>query len=142
VLISRVLDSNPGFRLLLAVVFIGLAGFVLFRETNPVLADSNENEQRSFFTRGLLLAALNPQAIPFWIFALAAISQYFSFDYTGISLLGFLLGVFVGKFAALYFFVVASDYLKSHLQDSSRIVNRLLDAILFIIGVSQAWGAL
>ena len=92
--------------------------------------------------KGLVIAALNPQAVPFWIFALAAISQYFVFEYVGIYLLAFLLGVFIGKLIALYGFVVASTYLKSHLEQSSVLVNRILASVLLFIGVSQAWNAL
>ena len=110
------------------------------RKSNPSLSEKNENQQ-SFFNKGLLIAALNPQAIPFWIFALAAISQYFVFEYVGIYLASFLVGVFLGKLMALYGFVVASEYLKSHLQESSQWVNRLLAGILLFIGITQGWNA-
>jgi hypothetical protein len=87
----------------------------------------------------LLIAALNPQAIPFWIFALSAISQYFVFEYVGIYLLSFLAGVFVGKLLALTSFVIVSEYLRTHLQASAQLVNRMLAAVLLIIGISQGW---
>ena len=138
--ISAFLESNLVFKLLIATAFIGLAGFVFTRKSDPSLQDSRAGE-RSFFRKGLLIAALNPQAIPFWIFALAAISQYFVFEYVGIYLAAFLAGVFVGKLLALYGFVIASSYLKSHLQQSAALVNKLLAAILFFIGISQGWNA-
>ena len=53
----------------------------------------------------------------------------------------FLAGVFVGKLLALCGFVVASSYLKTHLQESSTLVNRLLAGILLFIGLSQGWNA-
>jgi threonine/homoserine/homoserine lactone efflux protein len=139
--ISSFLESNVIFKLLIALAFISLAVFVFTRSSNPSLAQKN-TPQRSYFKQGLLIAALNPQAIPFWIFALAAISQYFEFEYVGIYLAGFLLGVFVGKFLALYGFVVASSYLKAHLQQSGELVNRLLAAILLFIGLTQGWNAM
>ena len=74
--ISRFLESNVLFKLLVATAFIVLALIVLFR--SPALNGVRERageENQSLFRRGLLIAALNPQAIPFWIFALAAISQ-------------------------------------------------------------------
>jgi hypothetical protein len=40
---------------------------------------------------------LNQQAVRFWIFALAAISQYFEFEYIDITLAAFLAGLFLGK---------------------------------------------
>ena len=138
--ISSFLQTNMVFKLLIAAAFIGLAGFVFTRKTEPSLQD-REIDRRSFFRKGLLIAALNPQALPFWIFALAAISQYFQFEYAGIYLVCFLAGVFVGKLMALYGFVIASAYLKAHLQSSSKLVNRLLAIILLFIGITQGWNA-
>jgi threonine/homoserine/homoserine lactone efflux protein len=139
--ISAYLESNLVIKLLIAIAFILLAGFVFTRKTDPSLAEKNSN-QESFFRKGLLIAALNPQAIPFWIFALATISQYFVFEYVGIYLIGFLAGVFVGKLIALYGFVVASGYLKTHLQESSQLVSKILAGVLLFIGLSQGWNAL
>jgi threonine/homoserine/homoserine lactone efflux protein len=144
ILISSFLDSNVFVNFFLAFIFIALAVFVFTRKSEPEPEPSLENKQSrplSFFRNGLIIAGLNPQAVPFWIFALATISQYFEFQYMGLTLFGFLLGVFIGKLVALYGFVVASTYLKAHLQESSILVNRLLAAILLFIGLSQGWNA-
>lgn len=139
--ISRYLDTNFIIQFFLAFIFIGLA--IFFATRKPRASFERRKEQPgSFFKKGLLIAALNPQAIPFWIFALATISQYFPFEYVGIYLFSFLIAVFVGKFAALYGFVVASSYLKAHLKEGGKIVNRLLAAILLLIGLSQAWNGI
>jgi threonine/homoserine/homoserine lactone efflux protein len=140
-LISSFLDSNAAIKFFLAFVFIVLAIFVFTRKTNPSL-EKEKSRPSSFFRRGFLIAVLNPQAIPFWIFALATISQYFEFQYIGIYLLGFLFGVFAGKLFALYGFVIASTYLKTHLQESSTLVNRLLAGVLLFIGLNQGWNAI
>ena len=139
-LISAFLDSNAVVSFFLAFVFIALAVFIYTRKPKPAL-EREANRSSSFFVSGLVIAGLNPQAVPFWIFALATISQYFAFQYDGIYLIGFLLGVFVGKMLALTGFAVASGYLKAHLQESSTLVNRLLAAILLFIGLSQGWNA-
>lgn len=139
-LISSFLDANVIIKFFLAFVFIALAVFIFTRKPKPKLA-ADSSRPTSFFRNGLIIAGLNPQAVPFWIFALATISQYFEFQYMGLTLFGFLLGVFFGKLCALYGFVVASGYLKTHLQESSTLVNRLLAAILLFIGLSQGWNA-
>ena len=140
-IISNFLEANLFIRVTIAFAFILLAGVIFTRKPRPKLQQAS-SEEKSFFMKGLVIAALNPQAVPFWIFALAAISQYFVFEYVGIYLLAFLLGVFIGKLIALYGFVVASTYLKSHLEQSSVLVNRILASVLLFIGVSQAWNAL
>jgi hypothetical protein len=53
--------------------------------------------KKPFFKKRLLISALNQQAVRFWIFALAAISQYFEFEYIDITLAAFLAGLFLGK---------------------------------------------
>ena len=45
---------------------------------------------------------------------MATISQYFEFEYMGLTLIVFLLRVFIGKLVALYDFFVASTDLKAH----------------------------
>lgn len=140
-IISAFLESNTTIRLGIAVVFILLGIVILFRKPSSKL-NLSQDEGGSKFRKGLLIAAVNPQAVPFWIFALAAINQYFQFEYQGIYLASFLLGVFLGKLLALNGFVFASSYLQSHLQESSLIVNRLLAGILLFIGVSQGWRVL
>jgi threonine/homoserine/homoserine lactone efflux protein len=139
-LISNFLETNAVIKLAIALVFIGLAIFVFTRKTQPSL-NAVTNKQLSFFKKGLLIAGLNPQAIPFWVIALAAISQYFVFDYSGFYLFAFLVGVFAGKITALCGFVIASSYLKVHLKECSQLVNRLLATILLFIGMTQGWNA-
>jgi len=136
--ISAFLESNVYIRMGIAVVFILLGVIIFFRKPSSKLNQGN-GQSGSMFKKGLLIAAVNPQAVPFWIFALAAINQYFEFEYHGVYLAAFLLGVFAGKLLALSGFVLASTYLQNHLQESSLIVNRLLAAILVLIGISQAW---
>jgi len=139
--ISSFLESNLAIKLGIGLLFVILAVVVATRESKPAMVDKPPG-QESFFKKGLLIAALNPQAVPFWIFALAAISQYFEFEYMGITLAAFLAGVFLGKMTALYGFVLASAYLKTHLQESSALVNKVLASVLLFIGVTQIWNAL
>lgn len=139
--ISSFLASNLAIKLGIGLLFVILAVVIAIRKSKPAMVDRSP-EQESFFKRGLLIAALNPQAVPFWIFALAAISQYFEFEYMGITLAAFLAGVFLGKMTALYGFVLASAYLKTHLQESSTVVNKVLASVLLFIGVTQIWNAL
>lgn len=140
-LITTFLEQNAVVGLLFAVLFVVLAAVVVTREAHPLLPDNADGEQ-SFFRRGLLISLLNPQVIPAWIITLTVIDQYVDFDYAGVYQLLFLLGVSGGKLAALYGFVIASDYLASHLQQSGRLVNRLLAAILLLIGLSQGYTAI
>ena len=59
----------------------------------------------------------------------------------GLTLAGFLLGVFIGELAALCRFFVAITYLRARLQESTTLVNRLMSGILLFIGLTQGWNA-
>lgn len=138
VVISRFLADHASVNLVIALVFMALAVYVWIHETHPSL-NSNANVEPSYIKRGLFIALVNPQAIPFWIIAVAATTRYLDFDFAGWLLLTYLLGVFGGKVIALWGFALASDYLKTHLDESSRLVNRLLAAVLVFIGLTQLW---
>ncbi len=134
--ISSFLQMNPWLRLGIALAFFVLAGILLTRKPKTEVSQATPS-QGSYFRRGLLIAALNPQAVPFWVLALAVISQYFAFNYEGLLLAAFLAGVFLGKLAALSGFIVLAGYLKSRLQSASKRVNQALALVLLLIGISQ-----
>ena len=134
--ISGFLEMNPWLRLAVALAFFVLAGILLTRKPKTEAPQSTLS-QGSYFRRGLLIAALNPQAVPFWILALAVISQYFAFNYEGLLLAAFLAGVFLGKLAALSGFVALAGYLKTRLNSAGKRVNQALALVLLLIGISQ-----
>ena len=138
--INAFLADHAVVHFLIAAVFIALAVFVFVHESHPSL-NTGPDDDPSFVRRGVIVAMINPQAIPFWIFAVTAISRTLGFDYVGTSLAAFLFGVFVGKSLALYGFVIGSDYLRTHMEESSRLINRLLAAVLLLIGFNQLWRA-
>lgn len=136
--ISQFISAHASLHLLAAVFFMLLAVFVWMHETHPVLKSSDDAEP-AYFKRGVVIAFINAQAIPFWIFAATLTSTYLGFDYTGILLYAYLAGVWIGKMLALYGFVTASEYLKTHLEEGSRFVNHLLAVVLAGIGLLQLW---
>ncbi|MFM1896331.1 MAG: hypothetical protein RLZZ385_1405 [Pseudomonadota bacterium] len=141
IVISAYLHDHPGLRAGFGVAFMAL-GVVVWRRrfhTRPV---HDSLPSGAAFRRGLLVALLNPQAIPFWIVALAAIDQFLHIDYHGVFIVAFLAGVAAGKLLALGGFIVASHYLKTHLAQSARLVNHVLAVVLIAIGMLQVASAL
>lgn len=136
VVISRFITDHASVYFIVGAIFLALAIYVWIHETHPVLNGSDETEP-SFIKRGLFIALINPQAIPFWIFAVTLTSSSLGFNYIGELLFAYLAGVWFGKVLALYGFVLASDYLKTHLDEGSRIVNHLLALVLAIIACLQ-----
>lgn len=64
--ISAFLEANAFVQFLIALVFIILAVLIFNRESKASLdSTSRDVENKSMFASGFLIAALNPQAIPF-----------------------------------------------------------------------------
>lgn len=136
-IISRFLEDNLLFRALVGTLFI-IIGVIIFRR-RPRTRLEADHYFGSEIKTGILVAAVNPQAIPFWIIALAVINDNTSLVFQGAALVLFLIGVFVGKMLALTGFILVSNYLKSHLDESGRLVNQALGTVLVVIGLVQ-WG--
>jgi len=134
--ISTFLEDNVIFRAVVATVFLVLGVFIFRRQPTRSL-NADDHYFGSEIKTGLLVAAINPQAIPFWIIALAAINDYTDLAFQGLELTLFLAGVFVGKVLALSGFITVSNYLKTHLDESSRLVNHALGVVLMLIGIIQ-----
>lgn len=135
--------TNPYFYLLVGMIacFIGT---IPFGPINLTVVKTTVDHNRLRGTEVALAASLIEilQALIAISFGMVISSYLESNVVIKIILACFLLGVFAGKLIALYGFVIASDYLKSHLQKSSKMVNRLLAGILLLIGLSQALSAI
>ena len=138
VYIDKFLMNNNWIQVVIFLAFIGLGVHNLTKVTHPKLKERTRLKV-SDFAKGLIVAISNPQAIPFWIFTLAFISQQIELEYFGVNLGFFLAGVFVGKLLALLLFGLLSNFLKPRLQNSCKAINRSFGAILVIIGLLQAF---
>ena len=72
------------FKFVLAFIFMVFAICIFTPKPKSVLG-KEKNRQASFFRNDLITAGLNSQAVLFWIFAVATISQYFEFEYIGLT---------------------------------------------------------
>jgi len=119
--------------------FVLLGIYFLIKKPKPVFYESPSNKTSSEFFKGVVVALLNPQAIPFWLFALAFVAPYHIIDFVGSNLYFFLGGVFIGKLLALTLFTKGANYIKTHLSQSSQILDKTMGSIFIIIGVIQAF---
>ncbi|MEM9052313.1 MAG: LysE family transporter, partial [Bacteroidota bacterium] len=137
-LIQMFLNENSWIQVVVFSIFIGLGIYNLVRKTHPKLKERSKLKV-SEFVKGFAVSLANPQAVPFWIFTLAFISQQVELDLMGVPLVWFLTGVFLGKLAALSLFGVLSFKLKDRLQKSCNLINKSFGAILLLIGLIQAF---
>ncbi len=137
--IEGYLRHNQLVQFVIFFAFVILGVYFLLKKPKPVFYESSTTKNSSEFIKGIVVALLNPQAIPFWLFALAFVAPYHIIDFVGSNLYFFLGGVFIGKLLALVLFTKGAKYIKSHVSLSSRIIDKTMGGIFIIIGVIQAF---
>lgn len=121
--IERFLREHAIVQMFIVIGFIAVGFYFIFRGSHPKL-EKKSKFKTSEFWQGVLVALLNPQAVPFWLFALALVAPYEWLDFVGANLYIFLLAVFLGKLLALFIFARSSNYLKKYLEECSHWVDR------------------
>jgi len=137
--IDDFLEENKEIELVIFAAFVGLGIYFLVKKPRPVYYDDSSSRKTSEFVKGITVAMLNPQAIPFWLFALAIVAPYHIINFIGSNLYFFLGGVFIGKMLSLIIFAKGALYIKAHLSRHSQIIDRTMGAIFIIIGMIQVW---
>lgn len=137
--ISDIVQSSRWVKLGTFILFVGL-GLFFFRKKSIEKADSASKKGGNFL-RGLIIALLNPQAIPFWLFVLTYLetAQMIHLDTRQQVpyILLFLLGVAMGKFLALLCFGLMSNVIKNRTKFLNQWMNKILGIILLLIGLYQ-----
>jgi threonine/homoserine/homoserine lactone efflux protein len=137
VYIQTFIETHSWIQILIFALFIVIGSFLMFRSTNPKLVKVKRIKSGAF-AKGFFVALANPQALPFWIFVLSVIAQNLKLSFSGVHLIWFLTGVFLGKLAALSLFAYLSNFLRTKLKDSCSLVNKTIGGILLLIGLYQA----
>ena len=140
-LISHFFTTNPWTKMAAVALFIGL-GLFFFLKKATHQTEEDSGKRKNNYIRGVIIAVLNPQAIPFWIFVLSYVeSTYHIFlsSYSGWFIVGlFLVGVSLGKLAALMLFGVLSKLICEKSSFLNLWMNKIIGSILIAIGLFQA----
>lgn len=136
---GQMLIDNPWTKLGAFILFLTLGLFFFLKKGQD---NKKANiRHRGDFAKGLFISFLNPQAIPFWIFVLTYLdsSQIVHLDvhapFRVVAV--FLLGVSIGKFAALVLFGLLGKHIARRSQLLSKWMNKIIGAILMSIGLFQ-----
>jgi threonine/homoserine/homoserine lactone efflux protein len=134
--INQFLNDHMFIPYLIGTIFLTLGIYFFLRKTAPASTNLSRRKRTNFF-KGVGVALLNPQAIPFWLFTLAFITPFNLFEFIGLPLVLFLTGVFVGKLIALVGYAKMSNYLESRFTKSNSTIDYIMGAIFLTIGVFQ-----
>ena len=137
-LITRKIESVPEFRLAIVMVFFILGLYFLLKRERPKSALESTSKSSSF-VKGIILAVLNPQAMPFWFFVVTYLNTTNVVDLRSWNLVLFLVGVFAGKYLVLNGFVYFSESIKHRLQAIKKYVGKTIGVLLILVGIFEAY---
>ena len=136
-LISRKIQEFPELKLLVIIFFIVLGLYFIFKRDKPK-ADLKPDNNTSNFINGFIVAILNPQAIPYWIFVLAYLKSANVLFLQSWYLILFLVGVSLGKFIILSLYGYLSEYINRHFNNLNEYVSKGIGGLLLVVGLVQA----
>jgi threonine/homoserine/homoserine lactone efflux protein len=136
--IEGFIRHNPILQFAIFIAFVMIGLFFLLKKPKAEFYESSTRKKHSEFLKGVIIALVNPQAIPFWLFALAFVAPYHIIDFVGSNLYFFLGGVFIGKLLALMLFTKGATYIKRHFSQSSLFIDRTMGGIFIIVGFIEA----
>ena len=116
-----------------AVLIIGGLFFLLKKQHN----NNSRVAGSSGFLNGILLNLVSIQVFLFWILAIAFLSSRELLQYDLLSILLFVSGIWLGKMAVLWVYMILSNKYLSRSRIISKNINRIIGIVLFGIAFIQ-----
>ncbi len=136
-IISRKIDELPELKLLVIVFFLIIGAYFILKKDNTEV-DIPTDSKRSNFLNGFIVAILNPQTIPYWIFVLAYLKSTNLIDLKSWYILFLLAGATVGKFIILGIYACLSKYIEKRTNNLRAYVSKAIGGLLLAVGMFQA----
>ena len=121
---------------ILILVFLVL-GISSLKNSKKEFKEEDQHRKRDSIKTGILLGLFNPMQIPFWMIGGTYLISNNWVNPDGLGLEIFAVGAAIGAFLALYLFARFARYIKKKFSLSSRVINRSVAAIFFILIVFQ-----
>ena len=139
-LIIKKIDEYSYIKVIVILIFFVAGLYFFFKKEHDHDASDNgdQTEKKSFFLKGMMVALINPQTIPYWLF----ISTYFTahkiLDLNSWYLIFFLGGALTGKYSSLSLYGYLSNYIKHRKSKLAFYLNKFIGVTLIIIAIIQA----
>ena len=119
----------------LAIVVLIFAGLVFLLKKKEVVTRQKANS--TGFFKGALLNLVSIQVLLFWLIAVTFLSSKQILQYDFITILVFVLGIWLGKMTVLWFYILLSNKIISKSRILSNNIDIIIGIILLIIAVIQ-----
>lgn len=139
-LVIDTIDNSPYIRISIFVIFVLIGLLFFFKkeyQTKPKDEEKKKKQNASTFIKGAIIGALNPQAIPFYVFFLALYRSLGWFVFELDTVLFFVIGISLGKFLSLLSYAYLSRIIVKRVSSLSLWINKILGVVLIIIGLMQ-----
>jgi threonine/homoserine/homoserine lactone efflux protein len=120
-----------------AGILLILGLWLLFWESNASLPPVDKGLNKNPFLSGLILSALNPAQIPFWLGWITVAQNKKWLDMNPVNMLIWLLGIGTGTFLGLGLFIWGGAAIAGWLLGNNHLLNNLLGWILTGTGIFQ-----
>ena len=137
-LISNKIAQYPEVKLLVIAFFLAVGLFFVLKSAESTSDKKVRASSNSNYLNGFIVAILNPQTIPYWIFVIAYLKTTGLLYLQSYYLLIFLFGVSLGKFFILSLYGYMSDHIKKHCSNLNEYVSKGIGGLLIAIGLVQA----
>lgn len=134
-LIDSYIEDNAFINYFILGLFI-VSGTVFF--FNKKRIDFPGKSQFTGFLKGVFLNLISIQVFLFWIIAIAFLSTKDFSPTDSISILMFLIGIWLGKMIVLWSYTILSEKIIAKSQKLSNNMNRIIGLILFSVAIIQA----
>jgi threonine/homoserine/homoserine lactone efflux protein len=124
-------------RWLSACILLVLGLWLLIWESNGALAPVDKGLNNNPFLSGLILSALNPAQIPFWLGWITVAQNKKWLDMNPVNMLLWVLGIGTGTFLGLGLFIWGGAAIAGWLLANDHLLNDLLGLILTGTGIFQ-----
>ncbi len=121
---------------ILVFIFIVL-GINSWSNSKKEFKKAETHRKRDSIRTGILLGLFNPMQIPFWMIGGTYLisNNWISTDGLGLEIFG--VGAAIGAFLALYLFAKFARYIQEKFSLSSKVINKSVAIIFFILVVIQ-----
>ncbi len=124
---------------IVVILFFFLAGiYFFFKKEIPHEENNDQPVRKSFFLKGMLVAVINPQTIPYWLFLTTYLTSHNYLDLRRWNLVFFICGGFIGKYSSLTMYGFLSSYIKKRSASVAFYLNKFIGVTLIIISIVQA----
>jgi threonine/homoserine/homoserine lactone efflux protein len=137
-LIVNKIDEYPYIRVLVILFFLLAGIYFIIKKENLDNGGYDRPVGKSFFMKGLLVAVINPQTIPYWLFVTTYLTAHNFIHLSSWMLVVFLAGGFIGKFISLSLYGQLSAYIKKRKTSAAFYLNKFIGITLILIAIIQA----